>query len=207
MSSIGADERARDDAPDGVLADADLGACDRADAVELLDRDDVLVRRDLEHRVRARVHDRLACGDVLVAELLDDDRPRRCEVAQPAVAGLARERVHDLDRKAIRIDGERVRQSHPHHLPVARGGVLAGRGLQVPAPRRRRTIGRGDAEDVCDVAQSEGAEIGHVETAICIGGVGQRVGALVTIGRCVRQGAGAHRVEHQDDRPRPACHP
>ena len=69
-----ADERPRDHAADGVLAGEDL-AGDAAAVVELLERDRLLVRGDLEDRVGGRVDDPLPRLLVLLAELLDDLRP------------------------------------------------------------------------------------------------------------------------------------
>src|SRR5262249_54394375 len=69
-------ERPRDHAPDGVFPGEDL-ACRPAALVQLLERNGVLVRRDLEDRVGGCVDDPLAGLLVLLAELLDDLRPRR----------------------------------------------------------------------------------------------------------------------------------
>ena len=59
-------------------------------AVELVDRDDVLVRRDLEHAVGRRVDDRRAGAHVLRPERVDDRRAGRDDVAErlPADAPL-----------------------------------------------------------------------------------------------------------------------
>lgn len=40
--------------------------------VKLIDRYDILMRRDLKDAVRARVENRPACLDMLIAQLLDD---------------------------------------------------------------------------------------------------------------------------------------
>ena len=80
-----ADERPGDHPADGVLAREDL-ARDAAGVVELLERDRLLVRGDLEDGVGRRVDDPLAGLLVLLAELLDDLRPRRRPVAEHAAA-------------------------------------------------------------------------------------------------------------------------
>src|SRR4029453_3939984 len=85
-----ADERPRDHAPDRVLAREDLPR-DSARLVELLERHRLLVRRDLEDRVRGGVDDPLAGLLVLLPELLDDLRPRCRLVSQHAAAGAGRE--------------------------------------------------------------------------------------------------------------------
>ena len=97
-----ADERPRDHAADGVLAGQDL-ARDPAGLVELLERDRLLVRRDLEDRVGGRVDDPLAGALVLLAELLDDLRARRRLVAEHAAAGAVHERVDHVVREAVRV--------------------------------------------------------------------------------------------------------
>ena len=78
-----ADERAGDHAPDRMPAREDL-AGDAAAVVELLERDRLLVRGDLEDRVGGRVDDPLPGLLVLLSELLDDLRPRRGPVAEDA---------------------------------------------------------------------------------------------------------------------------
>ncbi len=58
--------------------------------VQLLERDRLLVRRDLEDRVGGRVDDPLARALVLLAELLDDLGARGGDVAEHAAAGAVR---------------------------------------------------------------------------------------------------------------------
>src|SRR5437879_5985130 len=70
-----ADERARDHATGGVLSREDLAGNSRR-VIELRERNGLLVRGDLEHRVRGRVDDPLARALMLLAELLHDARPR-----------------------------------------------------------------------------------------------------------------------------------
>ena len=84
----------------------------RADAtgvVELLERDRLLVRGDLEHRVGGRVDDPLARLLVLLAELLDHLGPRCRLVAEDAAAGAVHERVDHLVGEAVRVGRERRR--------------------------------------------------------------------------------------------------
>ena len=104
--------------------------------VELLERDRLLVRRDLEDRVGRRVDDPLARALVLLAELLDDLRPRGRLVAEHAAAGAVHERVDHVVREA-RADrsGTAVARDDAHQLPVAGRRVLALRALEQPARR------------------------------------------------------------------------
>ena len=80
-----AGERPCDHAADRVLAGEDL-ARGAAGLVELLERDRLLVRRDLEDRVGGGVDDPLAGALMLLAELLDDLRARGGLVAEHAAA-------------------------------------------------------------------------------------------------------------------------
>ena len=78
-----ADERPGDDPPHRVLAGEDL-ARDLAGAVQLLERNRLLVSRDLEDRVGRGVDDPLPGALMLLTELLDDLRARRGLVAEDA---------------------------------------------------------------------------------------------------------------------------
>ena len=88
--------------------------------VELLERNRLLVRGDLEDRVGARVDDPLAGPLMLLAELLDDLRPARRLVAEHAAAGAVHERVDHLVGEAVRVGRHRLRRDDAHQLPVAR---------------------------------------------------------------------------------------
>lgn len=66
-----ADERTGDDAADAMLSDEDLTG-DAAVFIQLLQRDDVLVRRDLEHGVCGRINDEVSRAHMLRAILCDD---------------------------------------------------------------------------------------------------------------------------------------
>ena len=80
----------------------------RQAVVELLERDRLLVRGDLEDRVGRRVDDPLAGPLVLLAELLDDLRARRGLVAEHAAPGPVHERVDHVVREAVRVGRERL---------------------------------------------------------------------------------------------------
>ena len=101
-------ERAGDDAPDRVLAGQDLArrpAC----VVELLERDRLLVRRDLEHRVGRRVDDPLPGLLMLLAVLEDHLGPGRGLVAEHAARRAVHERIDHVVGEAVRVGRERDR--------------------------------------------------------------------------------------------------
>src|SRR5207244_12657013 len=83
--------------------------------------------------VSRRVHVPLAGALGLLAELLDDVRPRRRPVAQYSATGSMHERIDHVVRKAVRVEGEWLRGDDAHQLPVARCRVLALRPLDEPA--------------------------------------------------------------------------
>ena len=150
----------------------------------------------------------LAGAHVLVAELLDDDGTARRPVAEPAQPGLARERVHDLGRKAVRVRRERLVEAHPDHLPVPGRGVLAGRELGAAAPRRSGVLAWSDPFDARDVAEPHGAEVGHLQAPNCARGVAERVAADIAVVRGIGKLTHTDRVEHENDRTRrgPVAH-
>src|SRR6266487_3044730 len=82
---LDADEGARDDAADTHPDTCKLEG-DFAPAIQLGNRHDVFVRRDLEDTVGRRVHDWLAGAHVFGAQLLDDGRAARRLVGQRATA-------------------------------------------------------------------------------------------------------------------------
>ena len=196
-----AGERPRDHAPDGVLAGQDL-ARDPAALVQLLERDRLLVRGDLEDGVGGRVHDPLPRLLVLLAELLDDVRPGRDLVAEHAAAGLVHERVDHVVREAVRIGRHRDRGDDAHQLPVARRRVLALRALEQPAgdrgcPRLWRA-----ALELHHVAEAERLERGQVEAADGAGHVAERVRPLIAERGRIGQLSRADGVEHDYAGPR-----
>ena len=118
-----ADERTCDHASDRVLAREDLTR-DAAAVVELVERNRLFVRGDLEHRVGRRVDDPLARALVLLAQLLDDLRPRRCLVPEHAAPGLVHERVDHVVWEAMGVRRHRLRRDDAHQLPVPGRRVL-----------------------------------------------------------------------------------
>ena len=132
---------------------------------------------------------------MLLAELLDDLRPRRDLVPDDAAPGLVHERVDHVVREAVRIRRERLRGDDPHHLPVTRRGVLALRALDQPPRDSRRTGLRRAALERLDIAEAERLHVRKVEATDGLGDVAERVRSLVAVLRGVRQLAGADGVE------------
>ena len=173
-------ERAGDHAADRMAAGEDL-ARDAAAVVELLERDRLLVRGDLEDRVGGRVDDPLPGSLVLFSELLDDLGAGRRLVPEDAASGLVHERVDDLVREAVRIGRKRRRGDDPHVLPVAGRRVLSGRELDETAGDRGRARLRRATLERHHVAEPERLEVREVEPADRVGDVTERVRALVTV--------------------------
>ncbi len=196
-------ERPRDHTPDCVPTGEDPPR-DPAAVVELLERDRLLMGRDLEDGVGRRVDDPLARALVLFAELLDDLGTRRGLVTKHAPPGLIHERVDDLVGKAVRVRRERRRRDDAHVLPVAGCGVLAFGALEEPAGDSWCARLRRAALEREDVPEAERLEIGQVEASDGAGHVAERVGAFVSVLRRVRQLTRADGIEHDHARPRHA---
>ena len=196
-----AGERPRDHATDRVLAGEDL-ARDPAPLVELLERDRLLVRRDLEDGVGRRVDDPLARLLMLLAELLDDVGARRRLVPEHAAARLVHERVDHVVREPVRVRRHRGRRDDAHQLPVARRRVLALRPFeQPPGDRRRARLGRA-ALQLHHVPEAESLERGQVETTDGAGHVAERVRPLIAeLGR-IWQLSRTDGIEHDYAGPR-----
>ena len=149
------------------------------------------MRRDLEHRVGARVDDRLPGAHVLRAQLLDDLGPGSGAVPEPPQTGLALERAHHLGGEPVGIRGERLLEPHPHHLPVTGGRVLAKRHFGAPPPRGGRRGVTGAPGDLRDVPETPRLQIRQVQAADSARGVAEGVRADVAEESGVRQLAGA----------------
>ena len=179
-------ERAGDDASHGVTPGQDLSRR-AAPLVELLERDRVLVRRNLEDGVGGRVHDPLARLLMLLAELLDDLRPGRGLVPEHAPSRAVHERVDHVVRKAVRVRRERRRRDDPHHLPVPCRRVLPLGALdEAPCDGRSSGLRRASLQRH-DVPEAERLEVGQIEAADRPGDVAERVRALVAVIDGVRQ--------------------
>ena len=190
-----AEERPRDDAADVVLAAHQL-ARDRADAPQLLDRNDLLVRRDLEDGVGRGVDDRRAGAHVLFAELVEDHRPRRRLVAERLPADAPLVFGDDVGRKSVRIGAERILDDEPHHFPMPGRRVLPRADLGHPPERAARRLGRCRLRK--RVQQPEPRE-GRQRRMLRVEHVAERVRALVAEVFRVRQLADAEGVTDDDD--------
>src|SRR5208282_2917677 len=212
------DKGARDDAADVErIAEAARNA---AETVKPFEPEGVLVRGDLQHGVRRGVADGLQRAEVLLAELLDDDRARGVTIAQNAGKPAF---VDQCGGERLGEGGNSFREIAPVEvdrgsgdLKVAGGRILAARGLDsvTPLPARaihgeagRRTAGRG----LDRVAEAERVEAWKAERPAPqpvpiaeakragLGDMAERVGALVAVSPGVFRAAAADRVEHDDD--------
>ena len=198
-----AEEGSRDDAADGVLSRQDL-ARRAAARVQLLERDRLLVRGDLEDGVGRRVDDPLARLLVLLAVLLDHLGAGSGLVAEDAAAGAVHERVDHLVREPVRIRREGDGGDDAHQLPVTGGRVLALRALEQATRDCGRARLRRAALERLDVAEAERLEIGQVEASDGASDVPERVRAFVPPLGSVRQLSRADGIEHDHACPRHA---
>ena len=159
-----ADERTGDDAADAMLSDEDLTG-DAAVFIQLLQRDDVLVRRDLEHGVCGRINDEVSRAHMLRAVLCDDLGAGPGCVRQDAAARRLAEGLEHLLGEAVGIGRQRIRGNDARDLPVADRGVLAHGGLcHAGAGARLRGI-RAEEGQALDVAEAAVHHRGDVQLA------------------------------------------
>ena len=159
-----ADERTGDDAADAMLSDEDLTG-DAAVFIQLLQRDDVLVRRDLEHGVCGRINDEVSRAHMLRAVLCDDLGAGPGCVRQDAAARRLAEGLEHFLGEAVGIGGQRIRGNDARDLPVADRGVLAHGGLcHAGAGARLRGI-RAEERQALDVAEAAVHHRGDVQLA------------------------------------------
>ena len=128
-------------------------------------RDEVDVGRHLEDAVRRGVDDRLARGQVLRPEGLDDAGAGSRDVAEGPSPDRPLESGDDLRRETVRVGRERARQDHASKLPVTRDGILARRGLDHRPEGTPGVVDGWRAPEGDDVADAEAAQIGEIETA------------------------------------------
>ena len=193
-----ADKRTRDDAAHLQLARQQL-ARNLAVAVQLFQRHNRLVRRDLEHAVRRGIDDQLAGFDVFLAQLVENRRAGGGLVAQRAAADRPLKFLDEILREAVRERRERLRELNARDFPVTGGRVLAGGNL---AQLAEAALGRfhpaGEARAV-DVRQPQLHHMRQVRVA-GVDDMAERIRALVAVLRSVRQFADAHAVQNDDDR-------
>ena len=154
---------------------------------------------DLEHRVGRGVDDRLAGLQVLGAQLLDDLGARGGLVAEHAAADGLGEGVDHLGREAVGVGREGLVEDDPHHLPVAGGGVLAGRPLGHAADHGGGRVDGVDPGDPGQPPEPPRPERGQLQPADRGGGVPGGVGALVAVVAGVRRLPHPERVADDQD--------
>ena len=93
--------------------------------IELLGRDNILVRSNLEDGVCRRVDNQRTRFHLLAAIVPDDIRAGIGKIAQNFAAGQARKLVDNLLGKAVRVGRQRIFRDDTRDLPVADRGVLA----------------------------------------------------------------------------------
>src|SRR5262249_28910678 len=168
---------------------------DLADAIQLLDRDDVFVRRDLKDAVGRRVDDRKTGAHVLGAELVDDDRAGRRVVAERPASDAPLELGDDVCWKAVWKRWERVIEDDPRDLPVTGDRVLSRRPLGHASERAKGRIDPWHALDSRDARQAERTERRELQPDRARD-VADRVAAAIAILVRVGQLADAHAVEN-----------
>src|SRR5882757_10844627 len=99
---------------------------DFAHAVELGDGNYTFVRGNLKNTVAGGVDDGLAGADVFFAELFQDFGAGSGFVAERFTADLLFERVDNLRREPVLVNGKGLIEPDAGHFPVSRGGVFAG---------------------------------------------------------------------------------
>ncbi len=171
-----------------------------AHLVQLEQRDHFLVRRDLKHAVRRRVHNRRPGAHVFLAQLFDDFRARRRFVAERAPPDARLKRLHHLARKSFGKQRERLRQMNPRHLPMPRSRVLAGRRQRALPERPRRRSRRLQSRERPDIRQPQPAQIRQLQMPLPRD-ISQRVAALVAVSRRIRHFADARRCPIQSRSP------
>ena len=171
-----------------------------AHAVELFHRNNLFVRGNLEDAVGGGVHNRRAGLHVLRAQLFDDLRPARRFVAQRLAAHRPLELFHHLGRKTVGIGRKGFLHVQARHLPVAGGGVFAGRGQRRLAVGGSRMLSRRQVLERFDVRQPQLDQVGQLQRPRSRH-VPQRVAPGVAELRRVWHLADAHAVQHQQHHP------
>src|ERR671934_1470924 len=112
---------------------------------------------------------------MLLAELLDDLRPRGRLVAENPAPGAVHEGVDHVVREALRVRRERRRRDDAHQLPMPGRRVLALRPLeQPPGDGRSARLRRAPLERL-DVAEAERLEVRQIEATDGARDVAERV--------------------------------
>ncbi len=173
-------------------------ARDLADPVELIDRHDVFVRRNLEHRIARGVDDQLASFHVLNTKLSEDHRSGRGLIADVAVSGLADEGVENFGGEAVRVQRKRLLDQQPAHFPVPGSRVFARRPLTHAAERTRCGLNGCYTRNLGDVTESELFEVRKTKSTHRVSNVSQRVGSCIAVIVSIRCGTNAALIQNND---------
>ena len=147
--------------PDGVLAGMISRAAAQA-AYSSLERHDVLVRGDLQHRVGRRVDDQVAGAPGAARRSRRSPRCRcrgGCRASPRPVASCSCSITSS--REAVRVGAQRHRRDDAHQLPVAGDRVLARAERVQAAVEHGVAATGGDALQRQDVAEPERPSTGR----------------------------------------------
>src|SRR5450830_1667053 len=188
-------ERARNNTADQVLTLQNLSPADLAHLIQLGQRDDVVVRGDLEHRVSRRVHNRIAGTHMFFAQFGDDRGPRLRSVAQGLGVEALFEGVDDLERKSVGVRGERLCQCKSHHLPVTAYRILP-LDFLLHDPKRTYAIVKVQVEQILQAKSLEMREAKSRHTLI---DMAKRVRTSIPVHKCILGFPDADAVQNNDD--------
>lgn len=134
-----ANERTRNHAADFQLA-LEHFARDFAVTVQIIQRHDGFVCRNLEHAVRRRIDDELAGLEMFLAQLIQNRRAGRRLVADGAASDCLFVFLDEILREAVRERRERMLQLNARDFPVSGRRILAGGNLAELAVAALRRI-------------------------------------------------------------------
>ena len=157
--AAGADEGTGDHPAHAVLALQDPPG-NTAVLVELLQRDDLLMGRNLEDGVSGGVDNQVPGLHMLVAEFVDDGGAGPGGVGQDAAARGLPEGLQHLLGEAVGIGRHGIRGDDAGNLPVADGGVLAHGGLGQLAVGAAGFFNRSQEFQTRDIAETGCPHVG-----------------------------------------------
>jgi hypothetical protein len=171
-------------------------AGDLAHAVQLLERDHVLMSRNLENAIGGGVDDRLAGRHVLRAEFVEDGGAGGGLVREGLAPDAPLPFAEDLRRKAVREGGERLVGDYPGHLPVPSDGILPLRLLLHNSVACRGLLTRRDPFYLHNISKAHLLKVGEVKSTQNAGGVCKSVTAAVAVLCGIRHGTRANTIKH-----------
>ena len=190
----GAHIGAGNDPAHAVVAPQDLAGL-VAGIVQLLQGDQLLMGRHLEHRVGGGIDDPLAGIQLLLAVIPDHIGAGIGLVAQPAPAGGLLKGIQHLLGEALRVGGQGLGRDHTGNFPVADGGILAHGAFRQPGIGPCGGLHPGQTLHSVNVAKTRGDHIGNVQ--LPGGGAGsQGIDIPISKGFAVRHGADAEGIQN-----------